>query len=756
MRSIFLLRGAPGSGKSTWIKNNHLEPYTLSADNIRQSIAGLTYNMDGERIIPQDHDGQVWRLLLKLLEERMDRGEFVIVDATHYRAALLQQYKNLITTYRYRAYVVDFTDVPEEEALRRNSLREKYKFVPAERITKIYTVFRSNYKEVSNKFNIITREQAEKLLADPLLFDYNHYKKVVVFGDIHGCYEPVKAYFDQNPFENDVSYIFTGDFLDRGIQNKEVVQFLLSIYDRRNVLLLEGNHERWLRMFAEEEDKQMTPEEQKMLRPYVDKEYWENLRRHQIRNIGFRKNTAVEIADVSKKELRKMCRRIGQIAYIDYHGKHYYISHGGTPMLPSLFVPSEQYIHGVGSYEDVDALYESWMKNTGENEILIHAHRNPFGYPVKINERCYNLCDSVEFGKCLRVIELTEAGIKTIEIPNTVFDKQLAEAQQQKLAPIVNTASDVELIKQLNATNLVQKKVFDNGIVSYNFTRTAFSDARWNYLTCTARGLFVKDDKVVARSYDKFFNWGERENVSERALREHLVFPVTAYEKENGFLALVTSYEGELLCCSKSSLEGPYVGYIKDIIDKLWSDSTKEAVREYAEKNNCTFVFECVDAERDPHIIQYKDKHLYLLDIVQNDFTFHSLKYSEMRALAEKLGLETKKVAVVFQNWHELYEFFKKSEASFDPYHPGREGWVFVDSNNFMVKLKTPTYRWWKVKRGVMNSLQAGHTVKPVYQCSADIELFSLMNRLKDEGRLEGMSILDVQKEFWKEHSSDS
>ena len=34
MRNLFILRGAPASGKSTWIKENNLEPYTLSTDQI--------------------------------------------------------------------------------------------------------------------------------------------------------------------------------------------------------------------------------------------------------------------------------------------------------------------------------------------------------------------------------------------------------------------------------------------------------------------------------------------------------------------------------------------------------------------------------------------------------------------------------------------------------------------------------------------------------------------------------------------------
>ena len=35
MRKIFLLRGAPGSGKSSFIARHHLQPYAISRDEIR-------------------------------------------------------------------------------------------------------------------------------------------------------------------------------------------------------------------------------------------------------------------------------------------------------------------------------------------------------------------------------------------------------------------------------------------------------------------------------------------------------------------------------------------------------------------------------------------------------------------------------------------------------------------------------------------------------------------------------------------------
>lgn len=39
MRTLLLLRGSPGCGKSTWIKEHDLSDYVLSADNIRLMFA---------------------------------------------------------------------------------------------------------------------------------------------------------------------------------------------------------------------------------------------------------------------------------------------------------------------------------------------------------------------------------------------------------------------------------------------------------------------------------------------------------------------------------------------------------------------------------------------------------------------------------------------------------------------------------------------------------------------------------------------
>jgi predicted kinase len=115
MRYLFVLRGAPASGKSTWIKENELEPYTISTDSLRLMYQSPVTTAEGDRKISQNNDKEVWNLLMELLERRMENGELVVIDATHYKSSLINRYKDLVSKYRYRVYVVDFSNVPEDE-----------------------------------------------------------------------------------------------------------------------------------------------------------------------------------------------------------------------------------------------------------------------------------------------------------------------------------------------------------------------------------------------------------------------------------------------------------------------------------------------------------------------------------------------------------------------------------------------------------------------------------------------------------------
>ena len=182
MRNLVILRGCPGSGKSTWVKEMGLENYTLCADTLRMlTESPIIVETEQREAISQKNDKYVWQLLFELLEKRMSRGEFVVVDATHSRSSDFSRYNNLCEKYRYRRYYVDFTNVPIEICKERNLKRENYKRVPENVIDKMYSRFKtqgktSGWVEVSkdNFWNEIGIK----------LFDMNKYNKIHIFGDI--------------------------------------------------------------------------------------------------------------------------------------------------------------------------------------------------------------------------------------------------------------------------------------------------------------------------------------------------------------------------------------------------------------------------------------------------------------------------------------------------------------------------------------------------------------------------------------------
>lgn len=173
MRILLLMRGVPGSGKSTFIKEQGLEPYTLSADALRLLYASPMLDNAGRWCISPHFDKQMWPFLLQTLEERMKRGCFTVVDATNIRGRDMTAYKKLANEYKYRVYVVDFTDITIEEAKKRNLLREEYKRVPENVIERMYAQLADN--KVPSGITVIKPQELEKIWYKPR--DLSAYKK---------------------------------------------------------------------------------------------------------------------------------------------------------------------------------------------------------------------------------------------------------------------------------------------------------------------------------------------------------------------------------------------------------------------------------------------------------------------------------------------------------------------------------------------------------------------------------------------------
>ena len=681
MRTLLLLRGAPGCGKSSWIEANCLRQYTLCADDIRMLCASPSLTVSGEAAIDQTNDTLVWKTLFQLLETRMQHGEFTIIDATNSKTSEMNRYKALCDQYRYRIFCVDMTGVPIEECKRRNAARPPFKRVPDAAIDKMYSRFAT--QKIPSGITVIGPDELDRVFFHKI--DLSDYDRIHVIGDIHGCDTALGKFMDEISFGGEPTndfFIFTGDYTDRGIENYEVLERLTKMTDDDNVLFLEGNHELWLWKWANDE---VTPSKEFEL---VTK-------------------TQLESRGLDKKLARKFYRRLGQCAWFDYRGKEFFVNHAGISNLPvnPTMLATNQLIHGVGKYNDYEAVEEAWVRNTRDNCYQIHGHRNTKSLPVKANERVYNLEGRVEFGGCLRAVTISPYGIREHEIKNDVF-RPAEEMFQYKYQVGQQRLSIPDIILEMWKSKFIQEKKYDN-ISSFNFTKSAFFRKEWDEMTTKARGLYINipKAKIVARAYDKFFNIGERDETKLENLQSKLAFPVHAYVKENGFLGIVAYNEetDDLLITTKSSPEGDFSQWLREDLYANLGAEAMNGIKAYSKEHNVSFVFECIDMVRDPHIIEYPVKSkVVLLDIVYNEIPFRKMPFDEMTAVADRFSIPHKELAYTLESWQEFFDWHNHVTADDYQYNDREiEGFVIEGANGYMVKLKLAYYKFWKFMRGI-------------------------------------------------------
>ena len=681
MRTLLILRGCPGSGKSTFIEKHGLLPYTLSPDTLRVMCSSRELQADGRFAVARNNntEKQTWKILFDLLEYRLSRGELTVIDATASKTKDIQQYKELAEQYRYRTYVVDFTDVPLETCLKQNKQRHPDKWVPEDSIRNIYARFAN--QPVPSRVEVIKPDELDKILEKPI--DLSSYKKIVFIGDIHGCYDTLMQYQDfKNGLDPEVAYIFTGDYVDRGNQNAETMHFLYSIMDKPNVCFLEGNHERWIRDYGNST-------------PAGSKEFEQKTK------------LQLQAGNFTEKQARMFYRKVRQFSHFTYNGIEVLACHGGIPHMNTnlVYVPTQAFIHGVGSYADYQTIAETWMGETAENQFLVHGHRNTGKDPVQIADRVFNLEGGVEFGGSLRIAELnSDLTWNTIELEDCQPITEELNTEQRA----VETVEDAVIYLRNN--KFVNEKQLGNDISSFNFTREAFYSANWNRQTVLARGLFIdtKENKIMARSYEKFFKINEVGETELASLKSRLQFPVRAYVKENGFLAIV-SYDyknDDLFIASKSTNKGDYVEYIKAQLEP-YKENILKHLRYYHEINSdLTLVFECIDIEKDPHIIKYEKSKLVLLDAIYNTLEFKTVPYDNLVDFAKtKIGCQVKELAYEFKSWEDFRDLYMEVQDEDYQYNGNYiEGFVFVDATGFMTKCKTNWYNTWKHLRSVADT----------------------------------------------------
>lgn len=724
MRTLVINRGAPGCGKTTFLKNNNLQQYSISADSIRLLFRSPILNVEGEETIAQIDNKKVFNLLFQLLQDRMKRGEFVIVDCTNSTMKEIDKYKKLCKDYRYRLIVNDFTHIPIDVCKERNRMRSRYEQVDDCVIDKFYERFKEplpeNIKCVKPE-NLLDEIQWKSI-------DLCAYNKVHCIGDIHGCFSVLMSYMpDKIP--KDEFFIFLGDYVDRGIENAEVIKYLCTICNLPNVILLEGNHEKHL---------------------------WDWANNKESKSSEFNKNTAkaLESHSISKKDVRMLYRKLHQLCYFKYYGKTILVTHGGLPKIPDnlTFVSNRQIIQGVGTYEDADIVDNNFEKCTDCNYFQVHGHRNITNTPLFSNSHTFNLENSVEFGGNLRIVTFQnpnnyEEFVVTAEIQNKVFKKDA-------YAPITREKMEIdEFIKALREDKGIDEKQF-NHISSFQFSRDTWSSRNWNPLTTVARGLFINthSNKIVSRSYDKFFNINEIPQNKLNVLPRSLDYPVTFYEKYNGYLGII-GYDEEsdsLIYSSKNTLDSEYALNFKAAFDRLYPDTNKEALKALLKRNNISLVFEVILPKFDPHIIKYDKDQIILLDAVKREINFKKLSYDELVNIATNFNFEVKKILYAINTPNEfeaIVYLYNQPNGSFE----GRwiEGFVIEDSSGRMVKLKSDYYNTWKHIRTIKDQLSKDIKIDKSKLSNLELDFVNFLSA--DKSRCD-KDIITVRDEYIKQN----
>lgn len=700
MRVLLLFRGAPGCGKSTYIQEHGLAPYTLSADDIRMQCSSPVLDVGGNFAISQKNDKLVWDTLFKMLELRMQAGCFTVIDATNSKTVEMNRYKALAKQYRYRTYIIDMTSLPIEECKRRNAGRAAIKRVPDDVIDKMYARFET--QRIPNGIQVLTPDDALETIRYHKT-DLSQYNAVHIIGDIHGCNTALQALLLRlGGVRDDAYYIFCGDYIDRGKENAQVLQFLLSIMDRPNVTLLEGNHERWL----------------------YD---WSHDRKVKSPEFFFHTRPELESAGIDKKQISRLYQRLNQCCWFTYNGNDFFTCHGGISNLNTndplgvVSIPTFQLIHGVGKYADLPAIMDAWDHT---NILQIAGHRNIQDFPI-INDNCHyvTLEGHVEFGGHLRAVTLAGTGIIPHEIKNDVYREPEEFNEKPKQSTSVQLlVSDLRLERDVKETKY-------GTLSAFNFTSNAFRKSNWNELTTVARGLFIdtEHNEIVARGYEKFFRIDELASVYNYShsnldyLKDHFKFPVDVYLKENGYLGLLC-YDptiDDLRFCTKGSISGNYAEHFYDMFKKQVCDADSprwNEIKQYLKETKCTMLFEVIDQQFDPHIIEYDTPHLVLLDVVYNEIAFKKLHYNsvdgtdsdtDLLDISERFEIPCKKFVTRLGNWQEFYDFYTKASVPGYQYEGQYvEGFVFEDTAGFMTKLKTDYYSFWKHMRSVISSVR--------------------------------------------------
>ncbi len=736
MRTLFVLRGAPGAGKSTLIRRHGLGDLAIGLDDFRRLYSTPFTDLDGRPTLSMAFgaEKQVVSAFKAAVATRIRQGGTLLLDCTNPTRKSYREFASLARRCGYAVHVIDIQgELSDAELIERNETRRGgIDYVGPEVVASIAARVRAGTASVVEP--VVGLDDVRRLNTITEIDVAERYERLVVIGDVQSCagaLAKVKEHF--GGWDPATLFVFVGDLFDRGPDAAGVLDLIADQADADgglpdNIILVEGNHDEHLRMLCAD----------------VRGGSWPDTResRRQILASG-RRNGDIEAL------LARMVPMVG----LRFAGEHILVTHAGldpvtidrivteredgllswdlteVPMLQLLLGSSERStaFQGRSSYERAVELRLSHPRI-----LQVHGHRNGTRSeepgPALAAPNVYTLEHRVEHGGHLAVLQIDADGTRTLH------------AFEEDHPVLTGAAADpTSLVARMSAHPEVRVCEVTGmpGILACNFSRRAFTKGLWDETSCKARGLFLRADdaEVVARGYDKFFNLGQAPGPAgfEEVVRTGVGRPLTVRRKWNGYLGIVSVIDGRLRVLSKSGVTA-YSEHAESLLRTHLGDRADELAGIIAEAG-VSLTFEII-SRRDPHIIDEGDDEVVLLDAIRNREDMELVDDLRLR-LAEDFGFISPQVEVQSEAVEDagdgaddaLEALVARARAAEER---GEEGFVITYADGAMTKYKSRVYSEIKAFRSLLTRHLAGNRVRVTGPGSALMHAY--LEREAEEG----------------------
>lgn len=273
---------------------------------------------------------------------------------------------------------------------------------------------------------------------------------------------------------------------------------------------------------------------------------------------------------------------------------------------------------------------------------------------------------------------------------------------------------DLESIEDLQRVLLAREgKVSDYGEVRYeiwddlmlfDYKSSAQYAGRWNWFERVSRGLILNTvtGEVVARPFDKFFNWGENG-------REPTTPIIEICEKLDGSMGTLYRHKGEYRIATRGAFHSEQAVWATEYLNQNYG---LRGLGDWL-----TLIFEIIYPENRV-IVDYAGREDLVLIGVRDRFTGEDWFYPQIAELAQRYGFSLPQT-YTFASTEELI-------AAAHDLPLNNEGWVIRCADGLRLKVKGDAYR-------LVHRIKTQATFNQVLDAMSEGRLMAIIDGIPDE-----------------------